>query len=178
MKRKIQIWDYVFDIEITDDTSQSIVGLKFHMLGRKADDFTEDEYKRGLMYKRDIFGGKWTWLILKDRIITLPTHNILLNVLDPIYNGTSITKYGGGTISSCLKETCPHCQDTDCDFDCPESCEDSSKVKETRSRLAYNFACDAIEAMVLSQALAGLDIESPEYLDSLNSAIDAVANNI
>jgi hypothetical protein len=185
MKRKIQIHDYVFIVEIADDTSKTISTSSFHMVGRKPSDFTEEEFKQGQIYQRDVFAGKWNWLIAKEGIITLSTHNILITVLDATWDGT--VKYGGGTITSSLRETCPHCKDTDCDFDCPEAfgwassadvedCLDNNEQLKSQSK--YNSACDAIEAMVLGHAIAGVNVEGAVYLEGLESAIDAVANNI
>jgi hypothetical protein len=36
---------------------------------------------------------------------------------------------------------------------------------------------DGIESMILAHAIAGIDIESPAYLEGIETAIDAVGNN-
>jgi hypothetical protein len=181
MKKKIQIYDFVFNLNITDDI---VTTSSFHMIGRKPDDFQEAEFKQGQIYQQEIFDGKHDWLIKKG-IITLPTHNILVTVTDVIFDGS--IRFGGGSIQSCLKETCPHCQDPKCDFDCPEalgwaSSMDVEDCQANNEGLAccrhYNFACDAIESMVLNLAIAGVNIESPAFLEGLEAAIDGIANNI
>ena len=152
MKKKVQIYDYVFNIEISDDDGKTVIGSNCHMKGRLPADITEDELKQGMIYQDKLFNGNLQWLLQQERIITLPTHNIMVSVVDVIYDGS--IKFAGGGISSNLKETCPYCKDTDCDFDCP------------------------IESMVLNHAIAGVNIESTAYLEGLEAAIDAVSNNV
>tara|TARA_Y100000310_G_scaffold56232_1_gene51579 strand:+ start:23458 stop:23700 length:243 start_codon:yes stop_codon:yes gene_type:complete len=41
----------------------------------------------------------------------------------------------------------------------------------------YNGAIDGIEALVLAHACAGVDVESPAYLEGIETAIDGAANN-
>ena len=52
------------------------------------------------------------------------------------------------------------------------------KKEKLESNFNYNFACDAIEAIVLAHAIAGVNIESHAYIEGLETAIDAVANNV
>jgi hypothetical protein len=40
-----------------------------------------------------------------------------------------------------------------------------------------DYAMDAIEALVLAHACAGVDVESAAYLEGLNSALEAIDNN-
>lgn len=42
----------------------------------------------------------------------------------------------------------------------------------------YDAAIDAIESMILAHASAGVDIESPAYVEGIEAAVEAVANNI
>lgn len=42
----------------------------------------------------------------------------------------------------------------------------------------YNIAIDAIESLVLAQAVAEIDVLTPEYIQSLETTIDAITNNI
>jgi hypothetical protein len=61
--------------------------------------------------------------------------------------------HGGGTITSGLRE-------------------DSQETNMT-----LEGGIDAIEALILAQACAGIDIESPAYIESLKTAIEAILNN-
>ena len=36
---------------------------------------------------------------------------------------------------------------------------------------------DGIESMILAHAIAGVDIESPAYLEGIETAVEAVSNN-
>lgn len=38
-------------------------------------------------------------------------------------------------------------------------------------------AIDAIESMVLAHAVAGVDVESPAYLEGIETAVEAVSNH-
>lgn len=42
----------------------------------------------------------------------------------------------------------------------------------------YDGAMDGIEALILAQACAGIDIESPAYIEAIETAVQACANNI
>jgi len=181
MFKRIQLHSHIFELTINDD--KKIVSSRFSVEGKTKDQWTENDIKVGQLLQQEIFNEKYNWLITKDGMVTLPTHNILVTLEDPIYDGS--VKYGGGNITSCLKETCPYCQDKDCDFDCPDAQEWASdrdedicqsNNEELASQRNYNFACEAIESMVLGHAVAGVDIESAAYLEGLEAAIDAVAN--
>jgi len=41
----------------------------------------------------------------------------------------------------------------------------------------YNAAMDGIESMILAHACAGVDISSPKYLEGIETAVNACANN-
>jgi len=58
---------------------------------------------------------------------------------------------GGSMITSNL-----HDPDLDCDF---------------------NIAMDAIESIVMAHASAGIDVESPAYIEGIETAVNACANN-
>ena len=53
----------------------------------------------------------------------------------------------------------------------------SSDLKESDDDL-YNAAIDGLESLILAHACAGIDVRSPAYLEGVETAIDAVANNI
>ena len=42
----------------------------------------------------------------------------------------------------------------------------------------YNLAIDGIESLILGHACAGIDIESPAYLEGIETAVEAAANNL
>ena len=42
----------------------------------------------------------------------------------------------------------------------------------------YKAAIDAIESLVLAHAVAGIDITLPAYLEGIETAIEAIDNNI
>ena len=182
--KKIQIHQYIFELKIS--YKGNITQCECSMADKDIEEWTEDEHRQSQIYRNEIFGtDKWDWLIAKVGMITLPTHNILVTLTDVIYDGS--IKFGGGSITSCLKETCPHCQDDKCDFDCPESfkwqnSKDAMSFLDKRAELEsnrnYNYACDAIEAMIINHAIAGVNIEGAAYLEGLESAIDGIANNL
>jgi hypothetical protein len=41
----------------------------------------------------------------------------------------------------------------------------------------YNSAIDGIEALILAHAVEGIDITAPAYVQGIQSAVDAAANN-
>jgi len=42
----------------------------------------------------------------------------------------------------------------------------------------YNSAIDGITSMILAHAIAGVDVESPEYIEGIETAVNACADNI
>jgi len=48
---------------------------------------------------------------------------------------------------------------------------------ELRSDLDNILFFDGIESMILAHAIAGVDIESPAYLEGIETAVEAVSNN-
>jgi hypothetical protein len=60
---------------------------------------------------------------------------------------------GGGVVTSTLKTEC-----------------------EDEGDLEYNAAIDGVEALILSHAVAGVDVESVEYKEGLVGALQAIAD--
>ena len=42
----------------------------------------------------------------------------------------------------------------------------------------YNAAMDGIESMILACACAGIDIESPAFIEAIETAVEGCANNL
>ena len=106
--------------------------------------------------------------------IELPVHGIVVALVD---------SPGGGGVVVCspdLYETCSYCGSKDCCFQCDESTTGGSGDDEefVASRLAYNGAVDGIMSMVLAHAVSGIDVESPAYLEGIETALQASSENI
>ena len=62
---------------------------------------------------------------------------------------------------------------------------ESGELRSDLSRGDYSLATDealvspfdGIESMILAHAIAGVDIESPAYLEGIETAVEAVSNN-
>ena len=52
------------------------------------------------------------------------------------------------------------------------------KEEENEENELYNAACDGIESMILAHAAAGIDIESPAYIEGIETAVESCANNL
>ena len=52
------------------------------------------------------------------------------------------------------------------------------ELAEGESDSDYNFAISGIEALVLAHACAGVDVESDAYIEGINTAVAAAANNL
>lgn len=94
--------------------------------------------------------------------------------------------YGGCSIESDLeREVCKHCGASDCCYSCDLSLIDLQQGKSERrddrddveGRIRYNGCLDGIEALVLALASAGVDVTTPQFLEAVETAIDAAANN-
>jgi len=42
----------------------------------------------------------------------------------------------------------------------------------------FNAAIDGLEALILAHACAGVDVESPAYIEGIETAVDALGNNL
>jgi len=47
---------------------------------------------------------------------------------------------------------------------------------KTAANRQYNAAIDGLEALILAHACAGVDVESPAYVEGIETAVDAIAN--
>ncbi|MFH1265215.1 MAG: hypothetical protein ABIK89_05765, partial [Planctomycetota bacterium] len=48
---------------------------------------------------------------------------------------------------------------------------------EAAANRQYNAAIDGLESLILAHACAGVDVESPAYVEGIETAVDAVANH-
>jgi hypothetical protein len=88
----------------------------------------------------------------------------------------------GGSIQSNLRENCPICK-AECYGGCEsiQSIIDSKEVEASEDkiyRFLLNTAMGAVESMILAHYCAGVDIESKEYVQGLETAIEAIKDNI
>jgi hypothetical protein len=49
---------------------------------------------------------------------------------------------------------------------------------ETAANRQYNAAIDGLEALILAHACAGVDVESPAYVEGIETAVNAIANHV
>jgi hypothetical protein len=85
----------------------------------------------------------------KLREIRLPCHGITIR----LRRNNSPDRPGSGSISSNLKGP-----------------------SQTAADRLYNAAIDGLESLILAHACAGIDVESPAYLEGIETAADALAN--
>lgn len=123
---------------------------------------------------------------MNQKTITLPCHNMVVVLLDEELHALTPSRWGGGSITSEAKEVCEHCKDPNCDMDCPEYKEYASdrdtdivaqKLEERTVFQKDRIAIDVIESIVLAHAIAGIDIETPAYIEGIETALDALENN-
>ena len=50
--------------------------------------------------------------------------------------------------------------------------------EDCKGEKELNAAIDGIESMVLAHACAGVDVESPRYIEGIETTVDAVLNNV
>lgn len=185
--QKIQIYEYIFDLTLEDKAEGNrVISSTFQIEGKLSALLTKKELKIGQVYQERLHAGGFDWLLIKERDIVLPTHNIIISVCNVQFNGT-VCRFGGGKIvSENLKEVCNHCGDHTCNFDCPDAFEwasdrDQDRCIENNQKLAnsrhFNYVCDAILSIVLAHAVAGIKIDSPAYIEGLETAIDAIGNH-
>jgi len=88
--------------------------------------------------------------------------------------------------STLERETCVFCKQADCCYTCAGSISAQNALQrnllyimsaEVADRLKHNGALDGIEAIILAAAVAGINIESPEFMEAVETSIDAIGNN-
>jgi len=183
MNKKIQIYDYIFRLE-KSKSSNTVSSCDFSVVDKEDNEITEDEFRQASAYAHQIFDGDWDWLIFNRGLIKISEFKIEINLLDPIYTGP--LSWQGGSITSEMKEVCPHCEFRNCNFDCPEAMEWASSQdfedqidnnEELAGNRSFNHGVDAIEVMILTHAMKGLNVESDMYQDGIRAALEGLANN-
>jgi hypothetical protein len=105
----------------------------------------------------------------KGKTINLPSFDIRVMLTEPDPERPGL--WLGGEITTSLREPAPHALRQLAEASDPESAE------ERENRLCYNAGIDAIEAMILAHACAGIDIESPAYEEAIEVAAQTLAAN-
>lgn len=101
---------------------------------------------------------------MAPKTITLPCYGIVVNLTD--YDPKAPDHWLGGAIASDLHEASPHAL--------VQLAEDEA---DRENRFCYDAGIDALESMILGHACAGIDIESPAYLEGIETAVNALAAN-
>ena len=110
---------------------------------------------------------------MKEFVLDIFTDQLVINVSDE----------GAGTLVSRLdRETCPSCSQADCAVSCDGSQGADENNEETEqdvaARLTYNACLDAVEAVVLAHACAGINVSEPAYVTGIKTALEAIDNNL
>jgi len=85
------------------------------------------------------------------------------------------------------RRTCAHCGEPDCCYSCSGSTEGFTdgpktepaieKEEQVAARLMANGAMDGITSLILACHCAGIDVDSPAFLEAIETAVGAVENN-
>ena len=107
-----------------------------------------------------------------DRIIKLGVHGIEIGLYDGEHGTT------GELLRSDLERMmCPSCSQVNCVY----SCDGSQGANECHEddlpgRLLYNGLLEGTERKLVADACAGINVESDEYLQALQTVLDSAAN--
>jgi len=104
-----------------------------------------------------------------NKTITLPCCGIRIELVMDDENMVS------GKITSELRQPCRICGEVECKQDCPNA---EENPEEELSRACENAAMDTIEAIVLAHACAGVDVETPAYIEGIETVVDAIGNDL
>ncbi len=52
------------------------------------------------------------------------------------------------------------------------------KVEDSPEDMEYNAAIDGLESLILAHACAGVDVASKKYVEGIETALDAILNNL
>lgn len=107
----------------------------------------------------------WEWSQHFMVTAALGIHGIRVSVI-----GNTPLAGGGVMCDEDLYEFCPHCKTKDCVAETPGRCHRANK-RATVVRMKHNASIDAILNLILSHAVAGVDIETPAYLEGIETAL-------
>lgn len=105
----------------------------------------------------------------------------------PCFRMKITVKGNSGTIESDLKGICPHCRNPQCNMSCDRFLEYKSdrdkEMQQAKEQEAIDFqrcriAMDSIESIVLAHAVAGVDVEHYAYIEGIETACNAIINDI
>jgi hypothetical protein len=105
---------------------------------------------------------------MKKKTIELPCFGIVINLIDPDKKG----RWQGASISSELHEG--EGQDRESYSDD----QDRDSYEVDKGAEAYDNMMDAVESLVMAHAAAGVNVESPVYIEGLETAVQAMANAV
>jgi hypothetical protein len=185
IKRKVIIYNYVFDLYFSSEKDNVITKSVFWKQGISPASMTEEEFKQGQIYQQEILNSHWDWIIFKKNHFSIPEFKIEVKLDEIMYDGS--IRWNLGEIKSGMKVICPHCNDSNCNFDCVEALSWASDINESlmqdkketlESYRNSNYGIDAIESLILGHACAGVDISSTIYIEGLRSAINGFPDNI
>jgi hypothetical protein len=118
-----------------------------------------------------------------DKKIELGCHGIVVTLsgIDP----NDANYHTIGRIKSDLKEVCKHCKDPACDMVCEKGREwandrDTDKMllknEELLDKWLFNRNMDIIEGTILAHAMARVKIDSPAYIEGIETIIEQILN--
>jgi len=85
----------------------------------------------------------------------------------------SLSDDGGVSIESPLQEECPMCGRIDC-YDCEF---EEDHLQDNEDRRHFNQAMDGLEALLMSMAGKGVDLNDPRIVLGVQDAIQGIAAN-
>ena len=97
---------------------------------------------------------------------------------------------GGGSIENDdLYDRCDHYGTHDCLYECDDSGAEmrgtlamykhkpADEESDVKGRIAFNGGVDAMMSFILAAACAGIDVETPAFLEAIKTTLDAIGNN-
>ena len=87
---------------------------------------------------------------------------------------------GGATCRNHYQKPCPLCGDINCSIHCVMSKGKwtEEEIEASRDNHAFNLAIDSIESLLIAMTCEGIDVEQPGMENAVQSALDAISNNL
>ena len=145
---------------LMQDRTWYLETIKFNVMenfnvGKIVEKFALEEFRSNANFIQPLYNSGWSGIATVYSFKQLEDEGRVIKL--PCFDiVVELDSEGSGTITSSLHE-------------------DSTVLAE--EDVEYHAAIDALESIIMAHAVAGIDIETPAYLEGIETAVNAISHN-